>query len=109
MTEQIQILQRRLECISRALKVLWIRDLKVFSMYLVKEETFVGCPWLKFLRFSYFLDSLGKLPVYFKLAIFDYKIVKFTKFSSKQVVNFEKSNSKVLSLASTVEQKSFTR
>ena len=33
MTEQIQILKRRLECISRDLKVLWIA-LKVFSLYL---------------------------------------------------------------------------
>ena len=33
MTEQIQILQRRLECFSRALKEL-ATALKVFSMYL---------------------------------------------------------------------------
>ena len=33
MIEQIWILQRRLECISKKLKVLWIA-LKVFSMYL---------------------------------------------------------------------------
>ena len=33
MTEQIQILQRRLECISRDLKVLWIA-LNDFSMHL---------------------------------------------------------------------------
>ena len=33
MTEQVQILQRRLECLSRDLKVLWIA-LKVFSVYL---------------------------------------------------------------------------
>ena len=32
MTEQIQILWRRFECISRDLKVLWIAS-KVFSMY----------------------------------------------------------------------------
>ena len=33
MTEQIQSLQRRLECVSRYLKVLWIAQ-KVFSVYL---------------------------------------------------------------------------
>ena len=33
MTEQIQILKRRLECSSRGLKVHWIAQ-KVFSMYL---------------------------------------------------------------------------
>ena len=39
--EQIQILQRRLECFSRALKVLWIA-LKVFSMYLGRKRRWMG-------------------------------------------------------------------
>ena len=40
MTKRIEILQRRLECFSRDLKVPWIA-LKVFWMY--SEETVVRC------------------------------------------------------------------
>ena len=40
MTEQIQILKRLLECISRDLKVLWIAQ-KVFSMYLGENRRWV--------------------------------------------------------------------
>ena len=40
MTEQIQILKRFLECISRDLKVLWIAQ-KVFAMYLGENYRWV--------------------------------------------------------------------
>ena len=40
MTEQIQILKLRLECISRDLKVLWIAG-NVFSMYLEGNRRWV--------------------------------------------------------------------
>ena len=40
MTEQIQILKRLLECISRDLELLWIAQ-KVFSMYLGENRRWV--------------------------------------------------------------------
>ena len=40
MTEQIQILKRLIECISRDLEVLWIVQ-KVFSMYLGENRRWV--------------------------------------------------------------------
>ena len=40
MTEQIQILKRLIECISRDLEVLWIAQ-KVFSMYLGENRRWV--------------------------------------------------------------------
>ena len=42
MTEQIQVLWRRLEYISRDLKVRWIAQ-KVFSMYLGGNRRWVRC------------------------------------------------------------------
>ena len=42
MTEQIQILQRRLECISRDLTVLWIALKSVFNEFIRKPS--LGTP-----------------------------------------------------------------
>ena len=68
MTEQIQILQRRLVCFSRALKVLSIA-LKVFSMYLGRKRRWMGrslfiiiwnCLWIIFQwRGSRIFNTLG--------------------------------------------------
>ena len=43
MTEQIEMFQRRLECISRDLKVLWIAW-EEFSMYLGGNRLWMGAP-----------------------------------------------------------------
>ena len=53
MTEQIQILYRGLECISRNLKVLWVRTLKsVFNEF--KRKPSLGSPKILSIPWPFF-------------------------------------------------------